>query len=130
MCTSSQIQSVAASLEEAASARFATRANRTRSVSGLSLRPARVRRTASSSPRRRHSWSRTCVPPAGREAVTDSSPGSAAARASTGSSSRDRAATRRRTASLSSSSSRPKLYSTLVRDRCVSGSHSLWASCR
>ena len=35
-----------------------------------------------------------------------------------------------RAASLSSSSSRPKLYSTLVRDRCASASHSLWASCR
>ena len=38
-CTSEQTHSVAASLEEAARARFATRANRTRSVSGLKPAP-------------------------------------------------------------------------------------------
>ena len=71
---------------------------------------------------------RRCL--AGRDALTDSSPGPAAASASAGSSSRDSAATRRLICSLSISSSRPKLCSTLVRDRCVAGSHSLWASCR
>ena len=56
----------------------------------------------------------------GRDAVTDSSPGSEAARASAGSSSRDRADTRRLTWSLSISSSRPKLCRIRVRDRCAS----------
>jgi hypothetical protein len=84
MCTSPLIQPAAASLEEAASARLAARANRTRSVSGLSRRPASVARTASSSPRRRHSWSRAWTRPAGRDPVTVSLPGSAAARAPAG----------------------------------------------
>ena len=103
--------------------------------SGSGLRPgsacpARQRLITLSRPSLRHSRSRACVPPTGREAVTDSSPGPAAASASAGSSSRDRAATRRLTWSLSISSSRPKLCRILVRDRCVSASHSLWASCR
>ena len=130
MCTSPVIQPAAASLEEAARARLATSANRTRSTLGSSLRPVSWRRITASRPSRRHSWSSTYVPPTGREDVSVSSPAEVAATAPAGSSSRDSALTRRLTASRSSSSSRPKECRTLVRETPARASHSLWASCR
>ena len=78
----------------------------------------------------RQSLSSTYAPPIGTDDTNSQPAGAVTASASPGSSSRDSDATSRVTASRSSSSSRPKLYSTLVRDRCVSLSHSLWASCR
>ena len=130
MRTSSVIQLAAASLEEAASARSAVRANRTRSTLGSSLRPVSCPRITASRPSRRQIPSRTLVPPIGREPLMDSSPGVVAATAPAGSSSRDSAETSRLTESLSSSSSRPKEYRILVRETPAAPSHSLWASCR
>ena len=77
-----------------------------------------------------HRPSRANVPPNGRESVNTSPEPAAAARASAGSNSRDSAATSRRTASRSSWSSRPKEYSTLVRETPAFASHSLCANCR
>jgi hypothetical protein len=124
------IHLVAASFEDGASARLATSANRIRSTRGSIRVPASIPRIAASIPSRRHSPSNAYAPPRARDAVNRSSADALAASASPGSSSRHSAAISRRIPAVSSWSSRPKEYSTLVRDVFAAASHSLWASCR
>ena len=131
MCTSWAIQSVAASLDEGLSARFAVNPNKIRSTRVASTRlPESPARIAVSMPSLCHRPSRTKVPPIGRESVKVMSAGPVNAAASVGSRSLVSAATRRSTAARSSSSSRPNECNTFVRDIPAAGSHSLWASCR
>ena len=67
--TSSLAQRAAASFEDGASARFATRANSTRSAPGSRRRPFSSPRIAGPMPSRSHSASSTCVPPSGRDSA-------------------------------------------------------------
>jgi len=83
-----------------------------------------------SMPNRRHNPSSTNDPPKGRDSVNVNPAGALAASASPGSNSRDNAATNRRIPVTSSWSSRPKEYTTFVREAFAAGSHSLWANCR
>jgi hypothetical protein len=130
MCTSWVIQSAAASLEDGARARPATRPNSTRSNGVVILRPFNRRRIAASMPSRRHSPSSTSVPPSGRDPTNTRSKPAVALNADAGSSSRDSDAISRLTWATSTWSARPKLNKILVREVRAALSHSLWTSCR
>ena len=121
---------MAASFEDGANARFATRANNTRSVTGSRrVVPNRPRRVLAN-PSRSHRPSNTYAPPSGRDSV-NSNPGrprhpAASLRAEQ----RVSDPIRRSIPARSTWSARPKLYTTFILDDFAVGSHSLWTSCR
>jgi len=132
MCTSLPTHPVAASLEEGARARLATRANSTRSVTASRrVGPSRAV-IVLAIPSRFHNRSRTHAPPNARDAVNDNPawPVAATPGAASAPSRRDREPMSRSTAARSRSSARPKLYRTRIFDAFAAGSQVLWASWR
>ncbi len=127
---SSLTHRAAASLDDGASARFATRANSTRPAEGSSRRPLSSRLIIAPIPDLSHKASRTQVPPSGRDPANSRPSPAAAASAFPGSRNRETEPASRASASRSAASSRPKLQTTWTLDRFAAGSHALWASCR
>ncbi len=119
----------AASFDDGASARFATRANSTLSAVSSRRRPFSRRRISFPMPSRAHSASSTQVPPSGLDSA-NSGPSAEAARAAAGSRNRVTEAASRCSASRFAVSSRPKLYTTRTADLRFCGSQTLWASWR